>query len=138
MKISVVIPVKNEADSIRDLLDALLNQTLPPDQILVTDGGSIDGTLAILKDYDRLHSSIHVFPEAGAMPGRGRNVGAANAANEWIAFIDAGVTPASNWLEELAKCAVQDEHVDVVFGTWQPVTDTLFTECAAIAYAYVP
>ena len=41
-RISVVVPVRDEEDSIRDLLESLLAQTRPPDEIVITDGGSID------------------------------------------------------------------------------------------------
>ena len=43
--ISVVVPVRDEEDSIRVLLEGLLGQTLPPNEIVITDGGSMDQTL---------------------------------------------------------------------------------------------
>jgi glycosyltransferase involved in cell wall biosynthesis len=97
MKISVVIPVRNEAGSIRALLDALLHQSLLPDEILITDGGSSDATPAIVLEYAQRNASVRLFRETMALPGRGRNVAAANASNEWLAFIDAGVVPATDW-----------------------------------------
>jgi len=45
MKISVVVPVRDEENSIRELLETLLAQTRAPDEIVVTDGGSKDRTL---------------------------------------------------------------------------------------------
>jgi len=138
MKISVVIPVRNEAESVHTLLDALLDQSLPPDEILITDGGSSDATPAIVQEYAQRHASVRLFREAMALPGRGRNVAAARASHEWLAFIDAGVVPARDWLAQLSECATRDAKADIVFGAWEPVTDTLFEECAAIAYAYVP
>ena len=138
MKISVVIPVRNEAESAHTLLDALLDQSLPPDEILITDGGSSDATPAIIQEYAQRNSSVRLFREVMAFPGRGRNVAAANASQEWLAFIDAGVVPTRDWLAQLSECANRDSNTDVVFGAWEPVTDTFFKECAAIAYAYVP
>ena len=138
MRISVVIPVRNEAESIRALLDGLLNQSLQPDEILITDGGSSDATPRIVEEYARLNPNIRLFCEDNALPGRGRNIAAANASHEWLAFIDAGVVPANDWLEQLAGCASGDPNTDVVYGTWEPIVDTFFKECAAIAYAYVP
>jgi len=71
MRISVVIPVRNEAESIRALLDGLLNQSLQPDEILITDGGSSDATPRIVEEYARLNPNIHLFCEESALPGRG-------------------------------------------------------------------
>jgi len=138
MKITVVVPVRNEENSIRSLLQGLLGQTLPPDEIVIVDGGSTDATQRIVEEQAREHSHLHLIRETDALPGKGRNIGAAAAANEWIAFIDAGVTPAVDWLAQLAESVRINPDTDVVYGTWEPVTDTFFKECAAIAYGYVP
>jgi glycosyltransferase involved in cell wall biosynthesis len=138
MKITVVVPVRNEEHSIRLLLQGLLEQTLPPAEIVIVDGGSTDATQRIVEEHVRQHSHLHLIREADALPGKGRNVGAASAANEWLAFIDAGVSPANDWLAQLAEAVWINPQTDVVYGSWEPVTDTFFKECAAIAYGYVP
>jgi glycosyltransferase involved in cell wall biosynthesis len=138
MKISVVIPVRNEEQSIQTLLSSLCAQTRPPDEIVVVDGGSTDQTIDLIKRFDGGKIPVRFFCEGQALPGRGRNVGAANAAWEWLAFIDAGIKPEPNWLEELEKRAEADSHVDVIYGAWQPITDSPFKECAAIAYVPAP
>ena len=138
MKLTVVIPVRDEAATIAPLLDTLLNQTLTPDEIVVVDGGSADDTRTIVEHYAQAHSNIRLLCDANAFPGRGRNLGAAAASNEWLAFTDAGVIPAKDWLAQLSIPVSNDASIDVVYGGWQPVTDTFFEECAAIAYAQVP
>ena len=70
MKISVVIPVRNEADSIRTLLDGLLDQSLLPNEILITDGGSNDGTTAILQAYTQQHATVRLFQRQMPCPAR--------------------------------------------------------------------
>jgi glycosyltransferase involved in cell wall biosynthesis len=138
MKLSVVIPVRNETATIAPLMDSLVNQTLPPDEILVVDGGSADDTRDIVARYARKHPNIRLICDPDAFPGRGRNLGAASAANEWLAFTDAGVLPAPDWLAQLSEPLARDPDIDVVYGGWSPVTNTFFKECAAIAYAQVP
>lgn len=138
MNITVVVPVRNEEHSIRLLLQGLLEQTLPPAEIVIVDGGSTDATQRIVEEHARQHSHVHLIREANALPGKGRNVGASAAANEWLAFIDAGVSPANDWLAQLAEGVRINPQTDVVYGSWEPVTDTFFKECAAIAYGYVP
>jgi glycosyltransferase involved in cell wall biosynthesis len=138
MKITVVVPVRNEEQSIRLLLQGLLEQTLAPDEIVIVDGGSTDATPKIVEEQSRQHSHLHLLRETDALPGKGRNVGSAFASNDWLAFIDAGVAPAKSWLAQLAEAVRTNPQTDVVYGSWEPVTDTLFTECAAIAYGYVP
>jgi len=138
MKITVVVPVRNEEHSIRLLLQGLLEQTLAPAEIVIVDGGSTDATQQIVTEQSRQHSHVHLIRETDALPGKGRNVGAAFASNDWLAFIDAGVSPAKDWLARLAEAVISNPQADVVYGSWEPVTDTFFKECAAIAYGYVP
>lgn len=134
MKISVIIPVRNEEQSIRQLLDSLKNQTLTPTEIIITDGGSTDRTPEIIEEYDIGLLPIRLIRAVRAFPGRGRNLAATKASCEWVAFTDGGVFPERNWLEALSRRVANDAGVDVVYGSYEPVTDSFFKECAAIAY----
>jgi glycosyltransferase involved in cell wall biosynthesis len=138
MKVSVVVPVRDEENSIRELLDSLLAQTRPPDEIVITDGGSVDATPQIIEEYIRRGAPVRLIRAGAALPGRGRNLGAAQASFEWLGFTDAGIRLANDWLETLVARAETDGSIDVVYGSWQPVTNTFFKECAAIAYVPPP
>jgi glycosyltransferase involved in cell wall biosynthesis len=138
MKVSVVIPVRDEEDSIRELLDSLLTQTRPPDEIVITDGGSTDATPEIIEEYIRKGAPVRLVRAGAALPGRGRNLGAAQASHEWLGFTDAGIRLEKNWLAALVAKAEEDPLVDVVYGSWHPVTNTFFKQCAAIAYVPPP
>ena len=138
MKVSVVVPVRDEEHSIRELLDSLLAQTRPPDEIVMTDGGSMDATPQIIEDYIRSGAPVRLIRAGPALPGRGRNLGAAQASFEWLAFTDAGIRLANNWLETLVAKAEANDSIDVVYGSYEPVTDNFFKECAAIAYVPSP
>lgn len=138
MKVSVIVPVRDEEHSIRELLDSLLKQTRPPDEIVIADGGSVDATPQIIDEYIQQGAPVRLLRAGPALPGRGRNVGAAAATYEWLAFTDAGIRLNRDWLETLVARAAQDDSVDIVYGSWEPVTDTFFKECAAIAYVPPP
>ena len=138
MKVSIVIPVRDEEHSIRELLDSLLAQTRPPDEIVITDGGSTDATPQIIEEYIHHGAPVRLIRAGAALPGRGRNLGAAQASHEWLGFTDAGIRLAKNWLECLIAKAEADQSIDVVYGSWQPVTNTFFKQCAAIAYVPPP
>jgi glycosyltransferase involved in cell wall biosynthesis len=138
MKVSVIVPVRDEEHSIRELLDSLLKQTRPPDEIVITDGGSVDATPQIIDEYIQQGAPVRLLRAGPALPGRGRNLGAAAAQFEWLAFTDAGIRLNRDWLETLVARAAQDAAVDIVYGSWEPVTDTFFKECAAIAYVPPP
>jgi hypothetical protein len=117
--VTLVIPILNEAESLPELLQALKAQRHRPDEIIFSDAGSTDGSPALIETWWRRegwkggHCSILARP--GAMPGAGRNAGVRAARNEWIAFIDGGITPASDWLEQLCRHA-QASQASAVFG----------------------
>jgi glycosyltransferase involved in cell wall biosynthesis len=138
MRISVIVPVRNEERSIGALLESLLRQTLPPDEIVITDGGSTDATTAIIQKYIDRGAPVRLIRTTKALPGRARNLAAARALSEWLAFTDAGIKLDQRWLASLAAQVGDDEKIDVVYGSYQPVTDTLFKECAAISYVSPP
>jgi GT2 family glycosyltransferase len=50
-RVSVVIPTFNRADDLKRCLDSLMAQTIKPDEIVIIDNGSTDGTLDLLKQY---------------------------------------------------------------------------------------
>ena len=93
---SVVITVLNEASSLPGLLDSLSGQTRPPDEVLVCDGGSTDGTLALLEAEARLN--LRIVQRPGANISEGRNASIAAATGEVIAVTDAGVRLSPEWL----------------------------------------
>lgn len=138
MKVSVIVPVRDEEDSIRELLDSLLAQTRPPDEIVITDGGSVDATPQIIEGYKRRGAPVNLIRAEAALPGRGRNLAAAAAQFDWLAFTDGGIHLEKKWLEALVTKAQENESTDIVYGAVEPVTDTFFTECAAIAYVPPP
>jgi len=138
MKVSVIVPVRDEEDSIHELLDSLVAQTRQPDEIVITDGGSVDATPQIIEDYKRRGLPVHLVRAGPALPGHGRNLAAECAQYEWLAFTDGGIRLAPTWLEHLVNKAAENESTDIVYGSVEPVTTTFFTECAAIAYVPPP
>ena len=85
MKISVVIPTYNSAAVIRHTLDAVLRQTITPDEILILDDGSTDETVAILKAYG---NTVSVFEQKNQGVAEARNVLCRKATGDLIAFLD--------------------------------------------------
>ena len=47
--ISLIIPVFNESKTIAELIATINKQSLPPDEIILTDAGSTDNTVALIK-----------------------------------------------------------------------------------------
>ncbi len=102
MLISLIVTIKNEADSLPHLLDSIAVQTRPPDEIVVVDGGSTDGTPDVLDSYGK-RLPLTVVSQPGANISQGRNTAIRAARGEIIASTDAGVRLDPCWVEEIAK-----------------------------------
>ena len=48
IKLSLITTERNEKDSIAEFIDSALGQSLKPDEIIISDGGSTDGTVEIM------------------------------------------------------------------------------------------
>jgi glycosyltransferase involved in cell wall biosynthesis len=96
--VSVVIPVLNAEEHIKDLLVALQNQAHTPEntEIIVVDNGSNDRTRDIGRDFD-----VVLLKETKRGPGPARNMGLDYASGEIIAHLDADTIPTRRWLAEL-------------------------------------
>ena len=101
MRVSVIATVYDEGDSIRPLLDSLMEQTRQPDEVVICDGGSQDGTVAIMREYSGRLTGLRIIEAAGANISQGRNEAIAAAAGPIIATTDAGVRLDPCWLERL-------------------------------------
>ena len=132
--VSLVIPVRNEERSLPRLIASIRAQTRLPDEVILVDGGSTDGTVALARQLTAHDPRWRIVEAGPATPGRGRNVGIAAARYEWIALTDAGIRLEPDWLEQLVAVAASDPGLAIVYGNYEPVTDSFFTRCAALAY----
>jgi GT2 family glycosyltransferase len=98
--VSVVIPAYGHCSHLDDLLRALHQQTLPPDEIVVSHTGPSDPSAAIARAFPRVHV---LHQDSRLFGGAARNRGAMVAQGEWIAFVDADVRPRPDWIERLLE-----------------------------------
>jgi glycosyltransferase involved in cell wall biosynthesis len=134
MNVSVVVPLRNEEQSLPRLLETIRQQTFQPAEIILVDGGSSDNTVKLARCAAEEDPRFRVIEAGPATPGRGRNVGIGAASYDWVALTDAGNRPEPKWLESLVEAVEADPSTDVVYGNFEPIIDSWFTRCAALAY----
>ncbi|GBD99891.1 UDP-Glc:alpha-D-GlcNAc-diphosphoundecaprenol beta-1,3-glucosyltransferase WfgD [bacterium BMS3Abin07] len=86
IKVSVIVPAYNRGATISRAIDSALGQTYRPEEIIIVDDGSTDGTRGILKDYGDRITTVSLEKNCG--PSRARNEGIRRAKTEWVAFLD--------------------------------------------------
>jgi glycosyltransferase involved in cell wall biosynthesis len=126
--------VRNEARTIAALISSIQAQTRAPDEVIIVDGGSTDGTPELVRALIGEDPTVQVVEAGMATPGRGRNVGRSVARNPWIAFTDSGIELDAGWLEHLVDAAERDPTAGVVFGSYEPQITSFLDSCAVGAY----
>ena len=122
MKVSVVVTVLNEENTIVKLLDSLLVQTKEANEIVVVDGSSNDKTAEIINRYQKKGARVIVFIEPCSIA-EGRNFGIKMAKSPIIAQIDAGCVAKDDWLEKLIE-PFERKAVEVVAGFYVMTGDS--------------
>jgi glycosyltransferase involved in cell wall biosynthesis len=105
--VSVIIPVRNGAETIAEQLDALSRQSYPGAwEVLVADNGSTDRTKTIVEAFEPRLPSLRVVDASDrAGSSYARNCGAAAAEGDFLAFCDADDVVSPDWLASLVAAA---------------------------------
>ncbi|MBE9479401.1 MAG: glycosyltransferase family 2 protein, partial [Chloroflexi bacterium] len=113
MKLSVIIPCFNAEDTIAVQLEALVRQRWgDPWEVIVSDNGSTDGTLAIVEQYtERLPHFRIVDSSDRKGAAHARNVGALAATGKALAFCDADDEVAPGWLSAIGDALSEHDFV---------------------------
>jgi dolichol-phosphate mannosyltransferase len=131
-RISILLPVLDEATRIANCLNALIAQPNEVAEILIIDGGSIDATRAIAKIYQLRDDRVQWIDAGPADPqwiGKAWNlhVGLArsNPANQWILCIDADVRVSAKLSRSLIRHAARTGVSTFSVATQQHLSGTL-------------
>ena len=117
---SLVSTVLNDIEGVREMLADLCAQTRFPDEFVVVDGGSKDGSYEHLQsEAARLPFKLRVLQEQGCNVSRGRNLAIDAAANEVILTTDFGCRLDPGWVEGLMRPFEADPTVEIVTGSWR-------------------
>jgi len=130
---ALVVTLKNEAASIGVLLQSILDQTLPPEEVIISDGGSTDGTLEQLRAFASKHPFMRVLEVPGANRSRGRNEAIRSTRCNIIASTDAECRLHPDWLKHLVEPFKGPDPPDAVGSWFQPILETTWDRCLALA-----
>jgi glycosyltransferase involved in cell wall biosynthesis len=110
---SVVIPAYNAAETIRQAIESVLDQTIGPQQVIVVDDGSTDGTSAVV---DSMASPVTLVSQANRGPGAATNAGIARVETPFWATLDADDLWLPNKIERQAECFEREPSIAGVFS----------------------
>jgi len=132
VRCTLITPLYNERDNIERTWSSILNQTRPPDEWIVTDNGSTDGTYEWLGDRQgECPFPFKLLPMPDANIAQMMNTAVREATHDIVACCHGGLRIPQTWLENLLAPLAADASVDVAAGMWEPYGETWFERFVA-------
>lgn len=113
IKVSVVVPVCNVEQYLRECLDSIINQTLQEIEIICVNDGSSDSCMDILREYAKADRRIKVINKDNAGYGHTMNLGIDMARGEYIGIVESDDFVVPEMYQELYDIAT-DNNLDLV------------------------
>lgn len=132
VRISLISTVRNEAGSARAWLESLLSQSRLPDEVVITDGGSSDDTVSIIREFSQTcQIPIRLIQADGANIAQGRNFAIREATHPVIAISDFGCELDQHWLENLIAPFEADDHIALSAGYYGVIESNTISKVAS-------
>ena len=123
MESSIVIPAYNAENTISNLIEVCLNQSVKS-EIIIVDDGSTDDTAEVIKKYP-----VKYIYQENAGPAAARNAGSKAASGEMVCFTDSDCIPENNWVEKIVNKYTSDQ-IGGVGGSYDIANkDALLAKC---------
>ena len=133
-RVSIVIPMRNEADNIGRCVESLMQQNYPSHllEILVVDGMSTDGSQQIVHRLEEKYPQVRLLNNPHLLVQNGLNIGARNATGDVVIILGAHTKVEDDFIQ-LNISYLRDKGVMCVGGTQINVGDTFLQQ--TIGYA---
>lgn len=115
-RFSVIIACYNAANTLAETLASLQNQDEQDWEAICIDDGSTDSTRSLLHIAADMDRRIRTIAKVNEGPSVARNMGAAMAKSDWIAFLDADDIWLPQKLSHVAQIAAAEPGTDAIYG----------------------
>lgn len=126
--VSVIVPLRNSAPWVGELLESVLAQGLPDIEVLVVDNGSVDASAEVVKSFADRDDRVRLIASGAASAAAARNEGIAASAGEYLVFADSDDIVPDGAYRTMVE-SLQTSGSDMVIGdhlkfspstTWSP------------------
>jgi len=133
--VSVVIPVRNDADNLRACVGALRKSSYPDFETIVVDDASTDQTADVAEQMEA--RVVRLRPRLG--PAGARNAGAQCARGEYLLFVDADVCVGQDTIGRFVTHLERDPATDAAFGSYnsRPSSGNLVSQYRNLLHHHV-
>lgn len=135
MRLSIIIPVHNSEDYLRQCLSHLGHSTCAPHEVIVADDGSTDGSATVARQW-----GARVASTGGRKgPALARNLGAREATGDVLFFLDADVCVRPHTTAQVAAAFAEDPALDALIGSYDdaPAQPDFLSRYRNLMHCYV-
>ncbi|MCL6258252.1 glycosyltransferase family 2 protein [Aquiflexum sp. TKW24L] len=116
-KVSIVIPVYNQANFLTETFDSVIKSTFKEIEIIIVDDGSVDDSAKIaLQFMQNYPEKVTVINQENAGPAKARNEGIKKAIGKYILPLDGDDLISSTYIENAVKVLDQNPAVKVIYS----------------------
>ena len=120
--VSIILPVFNAERFLPQCLDSILRQTYQEWDLIAVDDGSKDGSMEILKSYEKRDNRIHIISKKNEGVSIARNIALEHAHGDYIYFVDSDDIVMSEALMILVK-AMESNKTTFVKSDFLPIDE---------------
>ena len=115
IKVSIIVPIYNVEEYLRECLDSLSRQTLKEIEVIMVNDGSTDSSEAIAQEYDEKYNNFYLINKENGGLGQARNYGIPYVKGEYVAFVDSDDIVSEDAYEKMYNIAKKTSN-DIVIG----------------------
>lgn len=121
--ISIIIPAYNVEKYIKAALDSIKEQTVLPDEVILIDDGSTDGTLDVANSFE-FPVPYQVVSIENCGQGNARNLGVSLASSEYVYFFDSDDLLKSNFIQSIKNQIRNNQCPDILLFSGESFNDS--------------
>ena len=114
MKLSIIIPIYNVENTLRQCLDSVISQNIDDCEIILVDDGSTDRSIIIADEYACKHPSITIYHKVNGGLSDARNYGLERMNGDYVTFVDSDDELSPNTLEPLLNIMHNHPEYDIL------------------------
>lgn len=116
MILSIIIPLYNKEEYIKDTIESVLSQDFTDYEVLVINDGSTDNSLSVVESINNQH--IRIIDKNNEGVSATRNRGLSEAKGEYICFLDADDHLCTGALDEFNRMRLESEKCEILIGSF--------------------
>lgn len=117
MKISIIIPVYNTSEYLRQCLQSLMDQEFPDAEFICINDGSTDGSIEIIREFTEKDARFFLIDKRNTGYGKTMNLGIQKARGTYVGILESDDFAQPDMLGKLWN-VVEQYHPDIVKGNF--------------------